>query len=75
MGEEFEGRTDTCIYMAKSLCCSLSLFFAEIITTLLVGYAAAAKSLQSCPTLCDPTPIQNKLKKIKKNFFKDSTWA
>ena len=32
-------------------CCSL-----ETVTTLLIGYAAAAdaKSLQSCPTLCDP---------------------
>ena len=26
----------------------------ETVTTLLVGYAAAAKSLQSCLTLCDP---------------------
>ena len=26
----------------------------ESITTLLICYAAAAKSLQSCPTLCDP---------------------
>ena len=26
----------------------------ETITTLLIGYAAAAKSLQSCQTLCDP---------------------
>ena len=26
------------------------------ITTLLDNYAAAAKSLQSCPTLCDPIP-------------------
>ena len=42
---------DTCICMAESLHCS-----PETITTLLFGYAAAAaaaKSLQSCPTLCD----------------------
>ena len=40
----------TCICMAESLHCS-----PETITTLLIGYAAAAaKSLQSCPTLCDP---------------------
>jgi len=26
----------------------------ETITTLLTGSAAAAKSLQSCPNLCDP---------------------
>ena len=33
-----------------SFCCPL-----ETITALLIGYAAAAaKSLQSCPTLCDP---------------------
>jgi len=37
--------------MAESLHGSL-----ETITTLLIGYAAAAaaKSRQSCPTLCDP---------------------
>ena len=37
--------------MAESLHCSV-----ETITTLLIGSAAAAaaKSLQSCPTLCDP---------------------
>ena len=45
---------DTCMCMAESLHCS-----SETITTLLIGYAAAAaaaasKSLQSCPTLCDP---------------------
>ena len=36
----------------ESLHCSL-----ETTTTLLIGYAAAtaAKSLQSCPTLCDPS--------------------
>ena len=34
--------------MAELLCCAL-----ETITTLLISYAAA-KSLQSCPTLCDP---------------------
>ena len=41
---------DTCICMAESLHCSV-----ETITTLLIGSAAAAaaKSLQSCPTLCD----------------------
>ena len=43
------GRIDTCRYMAESFCCS-----PETITTLIIGYAAAAKSLQSCPTLCDP---------------------
>ena len=43
-------RMDTCICMAKSLSCS-----PEIITTLLISSAAAAAmSLQSCPTLCDP---------------------
>ena len=37
--------------MAESLSCP-----PETITTLLIGYAAAAaaKLLQSCPTLCDP---------------------
>ena len=40
---------DTCICEAEYSCCS-----PEAITALLVGYAAAAKSLQSCPTLCDP---------------------
>ena len=48
----FGGRMDTCICMAESLHCSV-----ETITTLLIGSAAAAaaaKSLQSCPTLCDP---------------------
>ena len=39
---------DICICMAESLPCS-----PETITTLLFGYAAA-KSLQSCPILCDP---------------------
>ena len=43
------GRIDTCIRMAESLCCS-----PETITTLLISYTAA-KSLQSCPTPCDPT--------------------
>ena len=43
-------RIDACISMAESLRCA-----PETITTLLIGYAAAAaKSLQSCPTLCDP---------------------
>jgi len=37
--------------MAESVVC-----LPETITTLLISYAAAAaaKSLQSCPTLCDP---------------------
>ena len=43
------GSMDTCICMAESLCCP-----PETIITLLIGYAAAAKSLQSCLTLCDP---------------------
>ena len=43
------GRTDTCILMPESLFCP-----PETITALLTGYAAA-KSLQSCLTLCDPT--------------------
>ena len=45
------GRMDTCTCMAESLCC-----LPETVTTLLIGYAAAAaaKLLQSCPTLCDP---------------------
>ena len=45
------GRMDTCSCMAESLCC-----LPETVTTLLIGYAAAAaaKSLQSCPTLCNP---------------------
>ena len=41
---------DTYICMAESFHC-----LPENITTLLIGYAAAAaKSLQLCPTLCDP---------------------
>ena len=37
------------MYMYESLCCS-----PETFPTLLSGYAvAAAKALQSCPTLCD----------------------
>ena len=51
-GRGVRERMDTGIGMAESLCCS-----PEIITTLLISYvpaAAAAKSLQSCPTLCDP---------------------
>ena len=45
------GRMDTCMCMAESLCC-----LPETVTILLIGYAAAAaaKSLQSCLTLCDP---------------------
>ena len=44
---------DTCICIAESLFC-----LSETITMLLVNWiypAAAAKSLQSCLTLCDPT--------------------
>jgi len=48
-GKGIWGRMDLSICMAESLCCPL-----ETITTLLIGYAAAAKLLQSCPTLCDP---------------------
>ena len=40
------GRMDTCACMAEPLCCP-----PETITALFIGYA---KSLQSCPTLCDP---------------------
>ena len=43
------GGMDTCICITESLCCP-----SETMTTLLTGSAAAAKSLQSCPTLCDP---------------------
>ena len=39
--KEIQERRDTCIHAADSLCCTLET-------------AAAAKSLQSCPTLCDP---------------------
>ena len=49
-GKMVLGRMDTCMCMAESLPGS-----PEITTTLLIGYAAAAaKSLQSCLTLCDP---------------------
>ena len=41
-------RMDTCACMAESLCCP-----PEMAASLLICYAAA-KSLQSCPTLCDP---------------------
>ena len=47
------GRMDTCVRMAESLHCSPE----TVNTALLIGSAAAAaaaKSLQSCPTLCDP---------------------
>jgi len=48
-GRRVWGRMVTYICMAESFCCS-----PETIT-LFIGYAAAAaKSLQSCPTLCDP---------------------
>ena len=41
---------DTCICMAGSLPC-----LPETATTLFVNWlCACAKSLQSCPTLCDP---------------------
>jgi len=41
----------TCICMAESLRCYLKHH-----NIVIIGYAAAAaKSLQSCPTLCDPT--------------------
>ena len=47
------GRMDTCICMAESLHCP-----PETITMLLISHAAAAaaaaRSLQSCPTLCNP---------------------
>ena len=44
------GRMDTCTCTAESLSCS-----PETIATLLIGSAAAAaKSLQSCPTLWNP---------------------
>ena len=39
---------DTCICMTEAFSCS-----PETTTTLLISYAAA-KSLQLCPTLCDP---------------------
>ena len=42
-------RMDTCICMTESFSCS-----PETTTTLFISYAvAAAKSLQSCPTLCN----------------------
>jgi len=49
MGGEFGGEwIQVCVRL--SFCCPL-----ETITALLIGYAAAAaKSLQSCPTLCNP---------------------
>ena len=39
---------DTCICAAESLCCPPET------VTLLIGYAAAAESLQSCLTFCTP---------------------
>ena len=48
-GRGIWGRIDTWVSMAESLCCP-----PETIIALLIGYAAAAKSLQSCLTLCDP---------------------
>ena len=47
--KRFWGRINTCICMTESLHC-----LPETITTLLISYAAAAKLLQLCPTLCDP---------------------
>ena len=51
IGKTIWKRTDICIGITESLCCT-----PETNTTLLINYAAAAaaKSLQSCPTLCDP---------------------
>ena len=40
---------NTCMSMTESLCC-----LPETITTSLISCAAAAKSFQSCLTLCDP---------------------
>ena len=60
------GRMDRCICMAEPLCCP-----PETIT-LLIGYAAAAaKLLQSCPTLCDSTDsiLQYKIKNKEETFF------
>ena len=47
-GNGVRGRMYTCICVAEPLRCS-----PKTITTSLIDYAAA-KSLQSCPTLCDP---------------------
>ena len=43
-------RMDAYIRVTEPFCCA-----PETVTTLLISYAAAAKSLQSCLTLCDPT--------------------
>ena len=69
------GRMGTWICMDESLPCS-----PEAITTLLVSYAAAAaaaKSLQSCPTLCNPidgsppgSPVPGILTLIQNKKFK-----
>ena len=48
-GRGVSRRMDTGTCMTKSLCCP-----PETVTALLIAYAAAAKSHQSCPTLCDP---------------------
>ena len=40
---------DTCVCIAESFCCS-----SETTTTWFVYQLSVAKSLQSCPTLCDP---------------------
>ena len=48
-GKRIWKRIDTYICITESYCCT-----SETITILSLNYAAAAKSLQSCPTLCDP---------------------
>ena len=47
--KRFWGTINTCICMTESLH-----YLPETTTTLLISYAAAAKSLQSCLTLCGP---------------------
>ena len=46
---EIATRVNECLCMAETLCHA-----PEAITTWLTDYAAAAKSPQLCPTLCDP---------------------
>ena len=46
-GKEYE-KEYMCVCVTELLCCT------AVINTLWFNYAAAAKSLQSCPTLCDP---------------------
>ena len=48
-GWEIATRVNECLCMAETLCHA-----PEAITTWLTDSAAAAKSLQSYPTLCDP---------------------